>query len=153
MIQQRRNTAGFTLIEVLLALVVLGILAAVAIPSYRSVVNKLRIDQAIIDIAHIETLIESFRSNNFQLPPNLAVLGPSVPTDPWGNAYRYLNIEAGVPRGMVRKDKNLNPLNSDYDLYSMGADGASRLPLTAADSRDDIVRAGNGGFIGLAKDH
>jgi general secretion pathway protein G len=42
------------------------------------------------------------------------------------------------------------PINTDYDLYSMGKDEASTAPLTARASLDDIVRANNGGFIGLA---
>jgi general secretion pathway protein G len=51
----------------------------------------------------------------------------------------------------MRKDRNLVPINSDYDLYSMGPDGESMPPLTAARSRDDIVRANNGGFVGTAE--
>ena len=42
------------------------------------------------------------------------------------------------------------PLNSEYDLYSKGKDGASAPALTAAASKDDIVRANDGGFVGLA---
>jgi general secretion pathway protein G len=53
----------------------------------------------------------------------------------------------------ARKDKNLHPLNSDFDLYSKGRDRDSKLPLTAEASRDDIIRANNGGFIGLAKNY
>ena len=55
--------------------------------------------------------------------------------------------------GDVRKDKNLNPLNTDFDLYSLGEDGASASPLTAKNSRDDIVRANNGAYIGLGEDY
>ena len=44
------------------------------------------------------------------------------------------------------------PINSDYDLYSMGEDGGTRPPLTARPSQDDIVRAGDGGFVGLAEE-
>ena len=47
----------------------------------------------------------------------------------------------------------MNPLNTDFDLYSMGPDGQTQKQLTAAKARDDIVRAGNGGFIGKAEDH
>ena len=92
-------------------------------------------------------------------------------TDPWGNPYQYLRIDSsGVPGaggpggggpggggpgggglGQVRKDKNLVPINSDYDLYSMGRDGQSVSPLTAEPSRDDVVRASNGSYIGLAE--
>jgi general secretion pathway protein G len=53
----------------------------------------------------------------------------------------------------VRRDKNLNPLNRDFDLYSVGKDGQTQTQLTAARARDDIVRAGNGSFIGKAEDH
>ncbi len=75
--------------------------------------------------------------------------------DPWGNPYRYLNIEAlanpGV--GAVRKDHNLIPINGDYDLYSMGKDGRSVSPITGSPGQDDILRAGNGGYVGLAGDY
>ena len=50
--------------------------------------------------------------------------------------------------GHRRKDHSLVPVNSDYDLYSMGPDGDSQAPFTAQASRDDIVRASNGGYIG-----
>ena len=53
----------------------------------------------------------------------------------------------------VRKDHNEHPLSTDFDLYSMGKDGKSVAPLTAKASRDDIIRARNGGFIGLASDY
>ena len=41
------------------------------------------------------------------------------------------------------------PLNSDFDLYSLGPDGESSLALPAAPSQDDVVRAANGAYIGL----
>jgi general secretion pathway protein G len=61
----------------------------------------------------------------------------------------YLNF-ATTPQGQWRKDHNLVPLNSAFDLYSMGKDGQSQPPLTAAASHDDIVRASDGNFIGMA---
>jgi general secretion pathway protein G len=45
------------------------------------------------------------------------------------------------------------PVNSTFDLYSLGPDGKSSPPFTAAPSQDDIVRANDGGFIGLASDY
>ena len=42
------------------------------------------------------------------------------------------------------------PINTDFDLYSVGADGRTAAPLTARFSHDDVVRANNGSFIGLA---
>ena len=56
----------------------------------------------------------------------------------------------GGPHGHPRKDRFLVPINTDFDLYSMGRDGQSVAPLTAAKSRDDVVRAANGAYIGLA---
>jgi general secretion pathway protein G len=52
--------------------------------------------------------------------------------------------------GQARKDRFLVPLNDDYDLYSMGKDGTSSPPLTAKVSQDDIIRANNGSYVGLA---
>ena len=54
------------------------------------------------------------------------------------------------PSPKPRKDRFLVPINSDYDLYSKGADGESVAPLTAAKSQDDIVRANDGEYLGLA---
>jgi len=55
--------------------------------------------------------------------------------------------------GQARKDRFLVPLNSDYDLYSAGKDGESRPPLSAQMSQDDIVRANDGAYIGLASQY
>jgi len=51
----------------------------------------------------------------------------------------------------ARKDRFLVPINSDFDLYSMGPDGESKPPLNAKSSRDDVIRAANGAFYGLAE--
>jgi len=59
---------------------------------------------------------------------------------------------AGV-LGKVRRDHFLVPVNTDFDLYSLGEDGKSQSPFTARDSRDDIVRANNGGYVGLVSDY
>jgi general secretion pathway protein G len=50
----------------------------------------------------------------------------------------------------MRKDRFLVPINSRFDLYSMGRDRASVPPLTAKVSQDDIIRADDGAFVGLA---
>jgi general secretion pathway protein G len=55
-----------------------------------------------------------------------------------------------INQGQARKDRRLVPINADFDLYSVGKDGKSASPLTAQSSQDDIIRANNGGFIGLA---
>ena len=153
--KRRAANSGFTLIELLLALVVLGLLAAIAIPSYQSFITNARNSKAMGEIATLTVSLERYRSSNGSYPPNLAALGGPVPLDPWGNPYRYLNIANGGPGviGAARKDKNLVPINSDYDLYSIGADGKTATPLPSAPARDDIIRAMNGGFVGLARDY
>ena len=72
--------------------------------------------------------------------------------DPWGNAYRYFNLRTVSGNGQARKDKKLAPLNSDFDLYSVGKDGESQENLGHARSRDDVVRARDGAFIGTAEE-
>ena len=101
----------------------------------------------------IDMKIERFTSDNFALPDNLAQVGMAGMTDPWDQPYLYLRIDGGGNvQGQVRKDRNLNPINSDFDLYSMGPDGRTVPPLTAPRSHDDLVRARNGSFIGVAED-
>ena len=150
-----RTSKGFGLLELMVTLVIAGLLAALAIPAYGSFVERARVARAIGEIASIGLEIEKFRLVNDSMPPaDLSALPVAVPLDPWGNQYAYLNITtAGPGVGAFRKDGNLNPLNSDYDLYSSGKDGDSMGPLNAQASRDDIVRANNGAFIGRAEDY
>jgi general secretion pathway protein G len=145
---------GITLTEIAIAIAVLALLAVLVLPSYAHNAVQARKSQAVQDIARIETLIERYRAENgLRLPESLDQLGASIPLDPWGNAYQYVNIEANVELTRLRLDPYHFPLNSDYDLYSMGADGRSALQISAGPARDDIVRAGNGRFIGLAADY
>jgi general secretion pathway protein G len=84
-------------------------------------------------------------------PDSLADVGYDGLRDPWGRPYVYLKILGSTDPGhsaKQRKDHSLVPVNSDYDLYSMGPDGESKAPFTAKASRDDIVRASDGAFIG-----
>lgn len=146
-----RKQQGFTLIEILLVIAIVGILASIAFPSYREYVERANEATAAVDINSIEQSMERYLVMNRSFPDNLAVI--STRLDPWGNPYQYMNLTSDdVISGQVRKDHALVPINSDYDLYSMGRDGASQAPLTAAASQDDIVRAGNGSYVGLASD-
>ena len=107
------------------------------------------------DIAGLILEVEKFRlRNNGRIPLTLDELAVDLPLDPWQQPYEYLNIVvAGPGAGDVRKDGKLNPLNTDFDLYSIGRDGETAGPLSAKAARDDIVRANNGAFIGLAEDY
>lgn len=152
---KRAFNSGYTLLELMIVLVVAGLLAAVAVPAYTDYVYRSKVSRAISDIALLHIEVSRFRNSvNNRYPANLGELNSAVADDPWGRPYQYLNIADDNPnKGQVRKDGKLNPINSDYDLYSMGADGASAKPLTAKMSRDDIVRANDGDFIGLAENY
>lgn len=146
---------GMGLIDLMLAVIIASLLMAVAVPAYDQFIDRARVARAIGDIGSISIAIERFGiKNNGRLPNSLNELLMDVPFDPWGAPYQYLNIVAAGPgNGAFRKDGKLNPLNSDFDLFSVGADGESMGPLSAAKSRDDIVRANNGAFIGLGEDY
>jgi general secretion pathway protein G len=146
---------GFTLLELMTAVAIGALLLSVAVPAYREHTERLRVRQAVQDLATIAMGIERYRSSNsFQLPLTLDEV-PGVPAaDPWGHPYAYLNFSAPIPgiKGQIRKDHNLHPLNSEFDLYSLGADGRSVPALTAKVSQDDVIWARDGSFIGLASD-
>ena len=144
------NKSGFTLIEIMIVIAIIGLLAGIAIPNYIGYREKAQIANAISEIKILESEIASFFIDNERLPNSLDELGIGTPTDPWGNPYQYLRIDGGdiKGKGKMRKDHFMVPVNSDYDLYSMGKDGKSVSPFTAKASRDDIVRANNGSFVG-----
>jgi general secretion pathway protein G len=147
-----RQSKAFTLIEVMIAVAILGISAAIAIPIYTEYKVKLNNAIAVKDIVNIQVAVESYYQAKDVFPNSLTDVNMDLLLDPWGAPYVYLNLD-GAPIGVMRKDQALVPINSDYDLYSMGPDGASTAPLTAANSRDDIVRGNNGSFIGVAADY
>jgi general secretion pathway protein G len=144
---------GFTLVELLISLAVIGVLIAIALPSYQRHYERVRIEQARRDIAAISARLQLYWEDERRYPPDLTSLGSAMPLDPWGQPYQYLNLDDVSARGHARKDHSLVPINSDFDLYSMGPDGESSPPLTARHSRDDIVRANNGNFVGVAADY
>lgn len=151
---RRNRSSGFTLLELLIVVAIIATLISIAIPAYQSYIEKAQIVAAINDIKLIEKRLLMFEVDTGQFPETLAEAGITL-LDPWGHPYQYILI-SGKPltgKGKVtpRKDKFLHPLNSDYDLYSMGPDGDTQIPLTAKASHDDIIRAGDGSFVGIAK--
>lgn len=149
----KRNRRGFTLIEVLAVLAILATLAALAVPMYFEALDKAKVAKAIADIRTLSSEIGTYQLFNGSAPLSLADVGRANFEDPYGNPYEYLDFATVKGLGQVRKDQFLVPLNSDYDLYSKGEDGQSQPPLTAMVSRDDIVRANDGGFVGLASEY
>jgi general secretion pathway protein G len=133
----------------ILVLMIFGTLLAIAQPSLRDWIDQAKVARAITDIEAIQADLSGWEYLEGELPEELADIDRGGLLDPWGNPYRYLRFE-GASAGDMRKDRFLVPINSSYDLYSMGKDGATSAPLTAAASKDDIVRANDGAFIGLA---
>lgn len=146
-----RRVFGVTLLELMITVLLIGLLTGVTLPSYNAYMQRAKIVTAKKDILEISARLDRAFVATQRYPSSLGDFG-AVTLDPWGNAYQYLSMD-GAKVGQKRKDKSLHPLNSDYDLYSMGPDGQSQTPLTAKASRDDIIRANNGGFIGVAEDY
>ena len=140
------SARGFTLVQILVVVTIVGILSSITIPSYRGYVERARVTQALGDIGDIEIAINRFATTTGNLPADLAAIGAAGRLDPWGNAYRYVNLAGG---GAPRTDGAGLPVNDDYDLYSTGQDGATASSLTDDASRDDIIRGSNGGFYGI----
>jgi len=121
-----RSQRGFTLIEVMVVVVIIGLLAAIVAPNLIGNIDKAAVTRAKGDIRSIETALNLFRLDNFRYPSTdqglqALVTNPggalatnwerylnSVPSDPWSNTYQY--ISPGQ-RGL------------DFDVFSYGADG------------------------------
>lgn len=150
------NRHGFTLIELLTCVAIIATLIAIAMPAYTDLLQGIRKDSVVEDIQQIEKAILAFQAKHDRLPETLAEAGIDL-RDPWDNPYQYIPIKGKPLRGKgkvtPRKDKFLHPLNSDYDLWSMGPDGETALPLTAKASHDDIIRAGDGSYYGWGQDY
>ena len=119
---------GFTLIELMVVLVIIGVLAALIVPNVIGAADEARVTAARTDVTNIMGALKRYRLDNQRYPTaeqglsaliNRPSSGPQpmnwkpylekLPNDPWGNSYQYLN--PGV-RGEV-------------DVMSFGADGQS----------------------------
>jgi general secretion pathway protein G len=147
-----RRPAGFTLVEAVIVLMILGLVIAVALPAYDRYIERARVAETIVAVGEISKGIRKWEMAKGALPDSLGEAGYGTYTDPWGYPYEYLNLRTSKGNGQARKDKKLSPLNSDFDLYSIGRDGLTAASLGNKASRDDIVRARDGAFIGTAEE-
>ena len=148
--------AGWTLIELILMTAIVATLAAMAAPRVQDALDMANVASAIGDVHAIQLELMQYEAENGFPPSSLAEIDRSNLLDPWENPYQYLNLVGvsggGGGGGQPRKDRFLIPINSSFDLYSMGKDGSSTAPLKSKAGMDDVVRANDGGFIGLAED-
>jgi general secretion pathway protein G len=151
----KTDSKGFTVIEIAVVLLILGLFYMTFSPAMLKMADVAKTNTTVSQIEEIATGIDDYFKTNGKYPESLIEVFGEVPLDEWGNPYQYLNLVTykSQGKGKMRKDKNLVPINSDYDLYSMGPDGKSVPPLTANASRDDIVRGRNGGFFGVATEY
>jgi general secretion pathway protein G len=148
--KRRVEPKGFTLLELLIVVAIMGTLASIAISVYSGTIQKAKTVKAIAEIKNIATSLDNFYHDNQFYPDTLEQAGLGGLRDPWGNPYQYVNL-ATTPQSQWRKDRNNHPINSFYDLYSNGPDGDSQKQVAGAKSRDDIIRAWDGKFIGQGK--
>jgi general secretion pathway protein G len=132
----RSRSRGFTLIEIMVVVIIIGLLAAVVAPQFFGRVEEARVNKAKQDIQGIETALSLFKLDNFKYPTTdqgLAALvtQPADPTirnwkapylkrlmkDPWGNDYQYQNPGT----------------HGEYDIFTLGADGQPGGEKTDAD--------------------
>ncbi len=147
-----RRARGFTVVEVGLVVALLAVLAAIALPAYQDHRERVRRAQAVTDIAAMQALIVHYQLEHRELPASLADVGQGGRLDPWGRPYVYVDVSGKDGKGKARKDRKLNPLNTDFDLYSVGRDGVSKPQVSHKDSADDVLRALDGDFIGVGAD-
>jgi general secretion pathway protein G len=123
-----KHSKGFSLIEILVVLVIMGLLVSIIAPNVLGRADEARVQKVFADFSAIETALRLYRLDNYAFPSSEQGLGAlidrptlapvpanwrsggyleSLPIDPWGNAYLYLSPGQ----------------QGDYDIFSYGADG------------------------------
>jgi general secretion pathway protein G len=147
-----RRSKGYTLIETMMVVGIIGIGGALAYPAYSGHVEDMKMVEARKDLVLTDLKIETYFATNGAFPANLAAVGMDQ-DDPWGSPYQYLNMDLVNGNGLKRQDASNEVINTDYDLYSNGPDSQTNKFLTHTKSVDDIVRGNNGAFVGVATDY
>jgi len=139
-------------VELAIVAAIMGVLGALAMAQYLAYIERVRVARAVIELKDIAARLDPIAFEGGRLPSSLADIGLGGRMDPWGRPYRYLRIRGGglASKSKSRKDQFLVPLNSDYDLYSLGRDGLTQSSISDPVSLDDVIRGNDGAFLGLA---
>ena len=158
---QSVEITGFTIIELLIVMAIISILATIGFIKYSGFIERAKETKAIADIKQIAEWVEEYKERYGEYPPDLTTLKERLNLnsefkDPWDNPYQYVYIaeddKKDKNKQKARRDRNQKPINTYYDLWSNGADGDYQQQVNGAKSRDDIIRAWDGSFVGLGKD-
>ncbi len=151
--QTALDDRGYTIIEMLVVVTIIGILVSLAIPAYTEYKNMAKVSRATSEIRSIADQIAFYQTDKIHLPDRLEDLpGGIALKDPWGKKYNYYIIPPSDGTGPYR-DTAGDPFNTDYDLYSEGANGNTTKslldPAETNTSRDDIILGVNDSIVEL----
>jgi len=94
--QKERHRDGFTLVELLVAITVLGALSAIAIPQFASYIAQQNVGRAVNDMRALDNRIQNYKMSNDVYPPSVNDVPEGNLSDPWGRPYEYLQIEGNA---------------------------------------------------------
>jgi len=142
--QYALNNKGFTLVELIMVMALIGILATMSIPLYNNYTDKAKNAAAMADIGVLSNEITAFSlDHNYAKPLNLGEIGRDSLLDPWKRPYEYRSTG-------VFKDTYGNELNKEsFDIISLGKNGLTADTGGVPETEDDIARMNEGSSVGM----
>ncbi len=128
------------------------VLAAIAVPNYLSMKEKAVFDDTLKTLREVSGKINLYYMEKDHYPSTLAEAGLADQRDHWGRPFIYNPFDTAAKK-TLRKYKNEHPINTDYDLLSLGKDGITSTNIQKKECKDDIIRANNGRFYGYGEDY